>query len=354
LLITAAQTPLPEMPTPPAPPFSDQDLEAARLLLLELGAHVRDQVITGRKGIEMDQLSAVSRESAADTIYEIDRISEEAIGTWFERHWPAHWPLEIVMEGIDPDEPVTVPSGTPISQTILKCILDPIDGTRGIMYDKRAAWFLAAIGSQLGANTRLGDLRVAAMVELPTTRSWRSDSISAVRGQGVHCHATNLFDRTTAPVRLLPSKADHIEHGFAYISRFFPIGKALTATIEETLWRKLLGDRVESVVFEDQYISTGGQFHEIMAGRDRFIADIRPLVFAELNVQSGLCCHPYDVCSSFILEEAGVIIEKPLGGSLDALLDTTSPVSWVAYANQALADRVRPFFQTVLRDVLHV
>jgi hypothetical protein len=56
----------------------------------------------------------------------------------------------------------------------------------------------------------------------------------------------------------------------------------------------------------------------------------------------SLVCHPYDVCTAMLLQEAGVIFETPEGGVVDVPLDLTSPVTWVAYANQTLADLVRP------------
>ena len=53
----------------------------------------------------------------------------------------------------------------------MRIIIDPIDGTRGLMYDKRSAFFLAGAAPNRGDSTTLQDIEVAAMVELPTTRS---------------------------------------------------------------------------------------------------------------------------------------------------------------------------------------
>jgi hypothetical protein len=118
--------------------------EQIRQLLLELGDHVRNTLQSRVKGSEDSaELSSVSRQSAADTIYGIDRVSEEAITDWFALNWPRTIQVELVMEGIDREHPVTLPAGISPEQTVAKIILDPIDGTRGLMYDKRAAWFLA-------------------------------------------------------------------------------------------------------------------------------------------------------------------------------------------------------------------
>jgi hypothetical protein len=52
------------------------------------------------------------------------------------------------------------------------------------MYDKRSAWILGALAPQKGAETKLSDITVAAMSELPTTKQWRADQISGIKGAG--------------------------------------------------------------------------------------------------------------------------------------------------------------------------
>jgi hypothetical protein len=78
-------------------------------------------------------------------------------------------------------------------------------------------------------------------------------------------------------------------HGFSYISRFFLAGKTLSAAVEQQLWERIYPSEPgkEIVLFEDQYISTGGQFCELLLGHDRMIADIRPLIFKKLGLASA-------------------------------------------------------------------
>jgi len=325
-----------------------------RNLLCELGHSIRAAVIRGREHKDPEFLAAVAAESAADTIYEIDRLSEEAIFSWFASHWPSSEPVELVMEGVDETYPPCFPEGTPVETTKWKCILDPIDGTRGIMYDKRPAWTLAGLAPQLGTATSLSDITVGVMTELPTTRHWRSDQISAIVGRGIRAETFNVIDGTTKPAVFQPSTAHDFHHGFSTLVKFFPEGKTLTAQIEELLWDRLAGTGPSStsLIFDDQYISTGGQFHELLAGHDRMIADLRPLILARLEIESALVCHPYDVCAWPVLTEAGVIYEGPDGHFPDAPLDTTSPVSWIGYANPRLAGLARPVLQDVLQQAL--
>jgi fructose-1,6-bisphosphatase/inositol monophosphatase family enzyme len=130
---------------PGLPLTTDLELERARGLLCALGDFVRDAVVAGRQHRLTEDLSAVSRESVADTIYSIDVLSEEAITEWFLAHWPTEWPVELVAEGFDDPEARLFPRGVRLEETRFRCVVDPIDGTRGLMYDKRPAWVLSGL-----------------------------------------------------------------------------------------------------------------------------------------------------------------------------------------------------------------
>src|SRR6185295_16583373 len=100
--------------------------------------------------------------------------------------------------------------------------------------------------------------------------------------------------------------------------------------------------------FEDQYISTGGQLYELFSGRDRFTADIRPLmetVAVKRGFKLGICCHPYDLCTELIAREAGVIVTSPAGGPIDSPLVVDHNVAWVGYANEDIRRQIEPHFQ---------
>ncbi|MGC1481219.1 MAG: hypothetical protein WA771_11985 [Chthoniobacterales bacterium] len=317
-----------------------------RTLLCQLGNAIRDAVIAGRSASTVDQLCQVAHESTADTIYAIDKISEEAITQWFVKNWPADQPVELVLEGVEDDAPLCFPIGTHPADTKWKCIIDPIDGTRGIMYDKRSAWALAGIAPQLGPTTALSDIVAAAMTEIPTSKQWRADQLSAARGDGVVAEAVNVLDQSRSPLDIQPSKATDFRHGFASLAKFFPEGRTLISQIEEQAWDDIvgLGSTTSPTIFDDQYISTGGQFYELLMGHDRFIGDIRPIVYACLDLESSLVCHPYDLATALLLTEAGITYETPFGDFPDSPLDTTSGVSWLAFANDELAAIARPVF----------
>jgi len=337
--------------------LSQASKKQLRDLLCELGIYIREAVCKSRS-LGISKLSRISAITASDTIFAIDRVSEKAIFAWFEKSWPKKWPVQLVMEGIDEEEKVVFPRGATLAQTVFKCILDPIDGTRGLMYDKRSAWILSGIALQRGDATQLQDICIAVMTEIPTTRQWRSDQISAIKGQGIkaRCFDTRSKAKHNAGrvLNLKASRAKSCINGFASFARFFPQGKAITSRIEESLWRNVYGEEAfsGSTIFEDQYISTGGQLYELLCGHDRAVFDIRPLVFTKIRASESLVCHPYDICTQLILLEADAVIEHPMGGGIKVPLDTTTAVAWVGYANKSIARKLRAPLRRALRKEL--
>ena len=89
------------------------------------------------------------------------------------------------------------------------------------------------------------------------------------------------------------------------ISRFFPGSRAELAAIDDEVMAAVSGPPKpgKAQSFEDQYISSGGQLYELMAGHDRFVADLRPLFERRRAGGAALCCHPYDLCTELIARE---------------------------------------------------
>jgi hypothetical protein len=316
--------------------------------LREFQRRVRDLIIRSR---QQGSLHEVSRVSTADTIYKIDTDVDPILEEFCEE-WSKTTPLVLIAEGLEgPDgkevEHRVFPHGASESDAKIRVIVDPIDGTRGIMYDKRPAWALAGVAANKGSNTRLRDIEIAVMTELPTSKMGWGDVLWAIKGQGARAIREDLHPSgggTSVPLSASPSPVPKIDHGFAMISNFFPGTKVLASELMEFLVRNLIGeaDVTRATIFEDQYISTGGQFYELIVGHDRFNADLRPAFYRMQNQPEGLCCHPYDCATLLIAEEAGVVITDEKGAPLDGPLDTTTGLSWVGYANRELRQRIEP------------
>ncbi|HEY7118540.1 MAG TPA: hypothetical protein VH475_18260 [Tepidisphaeraceae bacterium] len=324
--------------------------EAIVSSLRELQRRIRDVVIQSRQAVD---LHAVSHQSSADTIYKLDLLIEPVIES-FSEEWGKRMPLVVVAEGIEPETGRVFPAGARDSDAAVRIIMDPVDGTRGLMYDKRAAWSLAGAAPNKGPVTRLSDIEVAVMSELPTSKMGQADVLWAIKGRGAAGVRENLTGGGSTPLPIAPSRADTIAHGFASVANFFPGTKVLASELMEHLVHELLGeaDVTRAMVFDDQYISTGGQFYELIVGHDRFNADLRPIFYAIQGQAEGLCCHPYDCATVLIAREAGVIVTDGLGKELDGPMDVTTGLSWAGFANEELRGQMEPVMTRFLRERL--
>jgi len=326
---------------------ADTLIRRVRALHEQIRSEVRAQLLQ----YSADWLAQATESADGDTQFRID-VQVENLLLQFCEQWAQEVPFVLVAEGISEDGWLPLPHGTNIDEAQFILVVDPIDGTRLIMYDKHSAWCLTGIAPNRGRQTTLADIEIAVQTELPTTRQYLVDSLWAVRGEGAFAERQNLLDGSTTSFRPKPSAARDLRYSFASFANFFPDGKAWLAALEEELYRRLGSTDVRGnpLVFTDYHLSTGGQIYELTVGHDRFIADLRPVAFQRLGYTvTPLCAHPYDICTELIAREAGAIITDEYGRQLRTPLDIREPVAWVGYANPALRDLIEP----VLLRLLH-
>lgn len=310
--------------------------------ILSVHNSIRDDVVDACARQTPEQLAATAGDEG-DIIYAVDRVGEDALVRGLAQL--AHRePLWLTAEGI-PGGSLVLPRGASERDCRWRLIVDPIDGTRGLMYQKRSAWVLTGVAPNRGDATRLSDIVLAVQTEIPLLKQHLSDQLWAFRGRGLQATRWNRGSRAAEPLTLRPSKAATIAHGFATIVRFFPGAKEMLGAIDDEVVQALVKPEPgRAATFEDQYASTAGELYELMAGHDRFVADLRPLLYP-----TGMCCHPYDLCTALIATEAGVIVTNPAGGPVDAPLDLTSDMAWVGYASEVLRASIEPVLQAALR-----
>src|ERR687886_889397 len=263
-----------------------------------------------RQGLE--SLARIEREEEGDTIYAVDRVSEELLVEFFEREVAGSTPLVLIGEGL-PGGEVVLPRGALEADAVFRVIVDPIDGTRGLMYQKRSGWVLTGVARNRGAETCLADIELALQTELPLVKQHLSDVAWALKGEGARAERFNRLTGERAPLSLRPSQAQTIAHGYAQVARFFPGAREELAAIDEEIVLGALGavQPGKAHCFEDQYASSAGQLYELMTGHDRFVADLRPLMERALrrrDLALGICSHPYDLCTELLAREAGIIV----------------------------------------------
>jgi len=301
---------------------------------------------------EPGDLSRIDQDTKGDTIYAVDRVSEDVLLDVLETEIASREPLVLIAEGIGEGQ-VVLPRGSDERDAIWRIIVDPIDGTRALMYQKRSAWILTGVAPNRGAGTSLQDIELAVQTEIPLVKQHLADSLWAIRGRGATAERFNRLTGERQPLRLCPSKADTIAHGFAMVARFFPGAREELAAIDEEIILGALGpvQPGKAHCFEDQYLASAGQLYELMSGHDRFVADLRPLMERRLGASGqalGICCHPYDLCTELIAREVGVIVTGPGGEPLDAILSTEPDIAWVGYANRAIRAQIEPLLTQAL------
>lgn len=314
-----------------------------------LHRRIRRDVVEACERAAVATLSGIARDDEGDTIYEIDRVAEHVLVALIEETIATHEaPVVLVAEGL-PGGEVIVPAGADRAAVRWVIIVDPIDGTRGLMYQKRPGWILTGVARGPAPRT-LAEIELAVQTEIPLVKQHLSDELWAVRGQGASAIRVNRLTGTEHALDLRPSASTTLAHGFAMISRFFPGHRAELAAIDDEVIEAVIGPPQpgKAQSFEDQYISSGGQLYELIAGHDRFVADLRPLFEQRRAGGAALCCHPYDLCTELIARELGVAVTNERGLPLDAPLDITTDVGWVGYANPTLRSRVEPHLRQAL------
>ena len=112
-------------------------------------------------------------------------------------------PIVLIAEGL-PGGKRVLPRATSEETAVWRIIVDPIDGTRGLMYQKRSAWILTGVAPNRGADTNLSDIELAIQTEIPLIKQHLSDTIWACRGEGAHAERFNRITKETTEITLQP------------------------------------------------------------------------------------------------------------------------------------------------------
>lgn len=317
---------------------------------------VRAAVLAACELQTFEELCGEATAAAGDTVYAIDRIAEEVFLVGVKEEIAVHDPIVLIGEGVENGH-VVLPIGANESDAEWRLIVDPIDGTRGLMYQKRPAWILTGAAHNCGESTKMADIEIAVQTELPLVKQHLCDTFWAIKGNGAKAIRMNRLNGASENLKLQPSMATTLAHGYGTVCSFFAGGRDLLGKIADESSRRLLSEiQADGArIFDDQYASTGGQIAGLLTGQDRFVADLRPMLLdtlAKRGDKLGHCCHPYDLCTKLIAEEAGVTICLPDGSPINIPLDTETNVTWIGYANNDLRKLMEPTLQAVVREIL--
>jgi len=142
---------------------------------------IRQAVVAACEQSAVEQLAVPSGHDAGDTIYAIDRVSEHVLLEQFAE-LASQWSCVLVAEGLGTTGRIVLPLGTSPHGAELQIIVDPIDGTRGLMYQKRPAWILTGVAPNRGSATTLADIEIALQTEIPLLKQHLCDTLWVIGG----------------------------------------------------------------------------------------------------------------------------------------------------------------------------
>src|SRR5712671_6709587 len=154
------------------------DVHALLAPIRQLHERISAAVVEACEAAAVDELARVVKEEEGDTIFAVDRVSEELLVDFFEREVAPTAPLVLIAEGLDGGQ-ITLPRGAADADAVWRIIVDPIDGTRGLMYQKRSAWILTGVAPNRGPDTDLQDIELAVQTEIQLVKQHLSDVVWA-------------------------------------------------------------------------------------------------------------------------------------------------------------------------------
>src|SRR5512145_1267647 len=100
------------------------DCEEVARRLATVGEVARDHVLSELRRQSSESLSAIAFETAADTIYVIDRSVETALLPALVEHLQPALSFALVCEGVNDEQPLAFPARTPIDECQARLIVD--------------------------------------------------------------------------------------------------------------------------------------------------------------------------------------------------------------------------------------
>lgn len=323
------------------------DLGSWRDLLSDLCSEIRSEV--GRALAEVASGRA-SRGDVADVVglgsgdvtFALDGVAERAVDRWLARVAQAG-PISLMTEDFGWRHLGPGPSGK--AQALggfdhggPRIALDPIDGTRNVMYDLRSAWVVVTFAGPGSDAPSYADVTLGMLSEIPDTRGTGIRELDAVRGQGAFARLLPGGERQ--PLRA--GGDDRLDRGYFPFFGYSPTGRRAAQALCADVFGELQSTHGIDLtsVLDDQYISSGGQLALLALGTYQAIVDAR----VSLNRLHGLkvqTAKPYDMAgAALIAEEAGCTVTAPDGSPLEFPIDTKTEVEFAGYQNPAAADAI--------------
>ena len=131
----------------------------------KLHSLIRESVLNACEQTSIEQLSTIVEEAKEDTIYAVDRFSEDVLIEYFEKEVAPDNPMLLIAEGI-PNGQLLLPRGISQDNAMWQVIIDPIDGTHN--YARRLPMFGVSIALEHQGKVVLGVIGIPYFDEIYT------------------------------------------------------------------------------------------------------------------------------------------------------------------------------------------
>jgi fructose-1,6-bisphosphatase/inositol monophosphatase family enzyme len=285
-----------------------------------------------------------------DVTFHPDEVAEDFLGRWFAEQ-ASLAPLSMLTEdfgwrhGGPGTEQGTWRELPDSNHGGPRVIIDPIDGTRHLLFELRSAWTVIGVAGPGELDPQQVHLEFALVTEIPTRLAGWARDLEAIKGQGCTVREVPLLGQTeTASRTLAPIDDARVDHGYFPFFAYHPDVRAQAHSIAQVFLdrlRMIEGARIEHC-YDDQYISSGGQLALLALGHYTMVADLRPWLLDPTGHVTQ-CAKPYDVSGAILCaQEAGCEVTDLKGGPLNMPLDTQTPVGFLAFAGPRTKERLLP------------
>ncbi len=360
-------------PQEPDPASETALAQVWRPLLQGLAREIRTPVrqalaraLAAQRGVSarLDEVTRAVGTGAGDITFAIDVVAEEAVERWFDR-MAAQGPVSLMTEDMGwrhrgPNAEGGVIELDGFDHGGPRIGLDPIDGTRNVMHDLRSAWVVVSFAGPGTGEPRYSDLTYGLVSEIPDSRGAEVRELDAVRGCGARLRSLSLgsgeapseTERADDPIQA--DAEARLDRGYFPFFGFHPSCRSDVAALGYDVFRRLQEERPAldlSTVFNDQYISSGGQLALLVLGTYRAIIDAR-VDLGRRTQNPTQTAKPYDMAgAALVAVEAGCVVSGPNGEELDFPLDVTTPVDFAGFHNPATAEAMLPHLRAALAQI---
>lgn len=333
-------------------------LPRLRTLCAAIRDDTRAELFTALSRRDDTRIARPQGRGVGDLTYGLDLPSEARIDRWF-RDAARRAPLSVLTEDTGWRHLGPAPDGGAATERAgfdhggPRIAFDPVDGTRNLMADLRAAWTVVSFAPPGPDEPRLGDLTGGIVAEIPTSRAYCARLFHAETGGACHLEELDLArDELLESREVRVDDDDRPDQGYFPFFRYKPDLRPRISRLEAAFFARLEEQEGAELLtcYDDQYFSNAGQLVLLILGTYRMMVDARALIATRMGVDSTTS-KPYDVAGAIVCARAaGVPLTAADGTRLDFPIDARTPLDFAGYANEGTRRRLEPHWLAVLEE----